>query len=108
MSEPARVFVRPNAYLTLHYRITLCSGAGKGEVFADTYGGRPATLQLGSGQWAQAMEAPLLGRAQGESFSFEVPAAQAYGARNPQLLQKVQDQIQDLINRNVFLETHES
>jgi len=89
MSEPARAFVRPNAYLTLHYRITLLSGATKDSVFADTYDGRPATLQLGSGQWAPAMEAPLIGRAQGERFSFDVPAAQAYGERNPQLLQKV-------------------
>jgi len=89
MSEPARAFVRPNAYLTLHYRITLLSGAAQGSVFADTYAGRPATLQLGSGQWAHAMETPLIGRAQGEQFSFDVPAAQAYGERNPQLLQKV-------------------
>jgi len=89
MSEQARVFVRPDAYLTLHYRITLCSGAAKGAVFADTYSGRPATLQLGGGQWVEAMEAPLIGRAQGETFSFDVPAAQAYGERNPQLLQTV-------------------
>jgi len=89
MIEPARIFVTPNAYLTLHYRITLSSGAARGSVFADTYSGRPATLQLGRGQWAQAMEAPLIGRAEGEVFSFKVPAAQAYGERNPQLLQKV-------------------
>jgi len=89
MSDPARVFVHSNAYLTLHYRVTLLSGAAKGSVFADTYSGRPATLQLGGGQWASAMEAPLIGRAEGETFSFEVPAAQAYGVRNPELLQKV-------------------
>jgi len=89
MADPTPVFVHPNAYLTLHYRITLNSGAGKGSVFADTYSGRPATLQLGRGQWAEAMEAPLIGRAEGEAFSFDVPARQAYGARNPELLQKV-------------------
>jgi len=98
MSLPTRVFVQPNivhpsAYLTLHYRITVfpgtLGGATEGRVFADTYGGRPATLQLGGGQWAQAMEAPLIGRAEGEQFSFTVPAAQAYGERNPDLLQKV-------------------
>jgi len=89
MPDPARVFVHPNAYLTLHYRVTLLSGAAKGSVFADTYSGRPATLQLGGGQWASAMEAPLIGRGEGETFSFEVPAAQAYGERNPELLQKV-------------------
>jgi len=89
MSDPVPVFVHPNAYLTLHYRVTLMSGAAKGSVFADTYAGRPATLQLGSGQWASAMEAPLIGRKEGEQCSYDIPAAQAYGERNPQLLQKV-------------------
>lgn len=82
-------FVRPDSYLTLHYRITLTSGPAAGSVFADTYGSRPATLQLGAGLWAPGLEAALVGRAEGEQLTYELPAAQAYGDRNPDLLQRL-------------------
>ncbi len=71
----ANVFVRPDSYLTLHYRIVLASGPGEGSVFADTFTGRPATLQLGTGQWAPGMEAALLDQPEGSSFSVTLPAA---------------------------------
>lgn len=79
--------VHSDSYLTLHYRITLTTGPATGSVFMDTFAERPATLQMGAGQWAPGMEAVLLGRAEGESFSATLPAAQAYGERNPELLQ---------------------
>ena len=44
---------------------------------------------MGMGQWAPGLEDALLGRAEGERFSFDVPAAQAYGDRNPELVQWV-------------------
>jgi len=83
------VFVRPDSYLTLHYRIVLASGEGEGTVFSDTFDGRPGTLQLGMGQWAPGMEAVLVGREEGARFSVTLPADQAYGERNPELLQRV-------------------
>jgi FKBP-type peptidyl-prolyl cis-trans isomerase SlpA len=83
------VFVQPDSYLTLHYRITIISGPASGEVFADTFSGNPATLQLGMGQWSPSLEAVLVGRAEGAKFSAEVSAAQAYGDRNPELIQWV-------------------
>lgn len=81
--------VQPHSYLTLHYKITLDSGPGRGEVFINTYDGSPATLQLGMGQWPATLEAPLLGRSEGESFSYRLPAEQAFGLRNPELVQAV-------------------
>src|SRR5690606_3570316 len=54
-----------------------------------TFSGRPGTLQMGMGQWAPGLEEALIGRAEGERFTFEVSAAQAYGDRNPELLQWV-------------------
>jgi len=39
------------------------------------------------------MEAALLGRTEGEAFSVTLPAAQAYGDRNPDLLQWVAHQV---------------
>lgn len=82
-------FVQVDSYLTLHYRIELTSGPAAGTVFVDTFTGRPATLQMGSGQWAPGMEAALLGREDGTRFAQDLPAVQAYGERNPDLLQRV-------------------
>ncbi len=81
--------VREDSYVTLHYRISLASGPGTGEIFADTFTGRPATLQLGSGQWAPGMEAGLIGRPEGDAFSFTLAPVDAYGDRNPELIQRV-------------------
>ncbi len=81
--------IRPDSYLTLHYRIVLASGPAEGSVFADTFDGRPATLQMGSGQWAPGLEAALLGHAEGERFSVTLAPADAYGERNPELIQRV-------------------
>ncbi len=58
-------------------------------MFADTFSERPATLQMGTGQWAPGMEEALLDHSEGERFSFDLPAAQAYGDRNPELVQRV-------------------
>lgn len=88
--------VQANSYLTLHYRIEFLSGPASGSVFADTFSGRPATLQLGVGQWAAGMEAPLLGLIEGDQLEFDLPAAQAYGDRNPDLVQKI---TRDLMTR---------
>lgn len=82
-------FVRPDSYLTLHYRIELASGPAAGSIFTDTFSGRPGTLQMGMGQWAPGLEDALLGHAEGERFTFHVPAAEAYGDRNPELVQWV-------------------
>lgn len=82
-------FVQEGSYLTLHYRITLASGPASGSVFADTFNGRPATLQLGAGQWAPGMEQALLGRREGQEFTVALQAAEAYGDRNPELIQRV-------------------
>ena len=85
--------VHADSYLTLHYRITLMSGPGAGSVFIDTFTGKPGTLQLNTGQWSPSMETPLLGHAEGESFSYDLPAQAAYGDRNPELLQRVTRQM---------------
>jgi len=83
------VFVQANSYLTLHYRITLNNAEGKAFVFADTFNDRPGTLQMGAGQWAPGMEQALIGRREGERLSFDLTPADAYGERNPELLQRV-------------------
>ena len=87
--------VQPDSYLTLHYRIMLTSGPAKGSVFADTFDGRPGTLQLGAGQWAPGIEACLLGQPEGSRLFLELSAVQAYGDRNPELIQRVSRRLLD-------------
>ena len=77
--------VEPGSFLTLHYRLSDPDGAA----FVDTFAAQPATLSLGTGELAPAMEARLLGLAEGSRASFELEAGEAFGERNPELLQRV-------------------
>lgn len=77
--------VAPDSFLTLHYRL---SGAA-GNVFLSTFDDKPATLSLGQGALAPAIEACMLGMTEGQSARFELPPGAAFGAHNPQLLQSV-------------------
>lgn len=92
-SDSANPAVGPNSYLTLHYRIEFLSGPAAGSHFADTFTERPATLQMGVGQWAEGLEARLVGLREGDQLEFDLPAAQAYGERNPDLVQKVSKEL---------------
>ncbi|MCW5632385.1 MAG: peptidylprolyl isomerase [Rubrivivax sp.] len=85
MATPQPQRVEPGSFLTLHYRL---AGAD-GHAVVDTFADKPATLSLGAGQLAPAIEARLLGLAEGASASFELPAGAAFGERNPRLLQRV-------------------
>ena len=73
------------SFLTLHYRLA----GPDGSAVIDTFAGPPATLSLGSGQQAPAMEACLIGLPEGARQSFELGAGAAFGERNPEMLQRV-------------------
>ena len=73
------------AYLTLHYRLASVDGVD----IVTTFGGNPATLQLGMGQLAPYLEARLLGLPEGAHQTFELEPGQAFGPRNPELVQRV-------------------
>lgn len=77
--------IQPGSFLTLHYR--LCGPDGAAVV--DTFDDKPATLSLGTGQLAPAIEARLIGLPEGVRTSFDLPAGSAFGDRNPELLQRV-------------------
>ena len=55
----------------------------------NTFGGKPATLSLGNGELSPAIEQRLLGLAEGTRTTFELAAGEAFGERNPELLQWV-------------------
>ena len=77
--------IQPGAFLTLHYRLSGPDGAD----IVNTFGGKPATLTLGTGELAPAMEARLIGLDEGAHERFELAAGEAFGDRNPELLQRV-------------------
>ena len=77
--------VQPGSFLTLHYRLAGPDGADVVNTFAD----RPATLSLGSGQLAPAIEERLIGLPEGAHEAFELPAGSAFGQRSADLLQRV-------------------
>jgi FKBP-type peptidyl-prolyl cis-trans isomerase SlpA len=77
--------VQPGSFLTLHYRLSGPDGAD----LINTFDDKPATLSLGTGELAPAMEARLLGLPEGTRRSFELAAGEAFGDRNPELLQRV-------------------
>ncbi|HYD78697.1 MAG TPA: peptidylprolyl isomerase [Paucimonas sp.] len=85
MSNLQQPIVTESAYLTLHYRLAAADGADIVSTFTDS----PATLQLGTGQLAPPLEACLLGLSEGAHRTFELQPAQAFGERNPDLIQRI-------------------
>ena len=82
--------VGPDSYLTLHYRIGIADPeAGAAADIVSTFDAKPATLQLGAGQLAPALEQLLIGLEQGEHRVFDLPAGDAFGTRNPDLVQRI-------------------
>jgi FKBP-type peptidyl-prolyl cis-trans isomerase SlpA len=77
--------VQPGSFLTLHYRLSGPDGADLINTFAD----KPATLSLGTGELAPAVERRLIGLAEGAHTTFQLAPGEAFGERNPELLQRV-------------------
>ena len=77
--------IQEGSFLTLHYRLAGPDGAD----VVNTFAGPPATLSLGTGQLAPAMEQRLLGLPEGARQTFSLAAGEAFGERNPEMLQRV-------------------
>ncbi len=75
---------QPGSFLTLHYRL-----AGPAGDVINTFNGKPATLSLGAGELSPAVESLLLGLPEGAHTTFHVPAGEAFGERNPDMVQWV-------------------
>jgi FKBP-type peptidyl-prolyl cis-trans isomerase SlpA len=82
MSEPS---VSPDSFLTINYRLTLPGG----EDYINTFDDRPATMQLGTGQFAPCFEKVLLGAKVGEKRSAVLSPPEAFGEHKPDLIQWV-------------------
>ncbi len=77
--------IQPGSFLTLHYRLAGPDGAD----LINTFNDKPATLSMGVGQLAPAIEAKLMGLAEGAHETFDLAPGDAYGQRNSELLQRV-------------------
>lgn len=77
--------IAAGSHVTLHYRLAVTSDGVEREVVS-TFDTKPATLQVGSGQFAPSLEACLLGLDEGAQATFDLPQ-DAFGARKPELVQ---------------------
>ena len=83
-SSTAPAVVAAGSFLTLHYRL-----AGPAGDIINTFADKPATLSLGTGELSPAVEQRLLGMEEGTHATFDIPAGEAFGERNPEMLQWV-------------------
>ena len=83
--------VEPGSFLTLHYRLA----GPDGDDLVNTFNDKPATLSMGTGELAPAMERLLIGLPEGTHESFELAAGEAFGERNPDMLQRVKRSLLD-------------
>lgn len=80
--------IAADSHVTLHYRMALLVDGAEREL-VDTFGAKPATLQLGVGQWAPTIEARLLGLAEGADAQFDLAPESAYGPRRAELVRRI-------------------
>ena len=76
--------IQPGSFLTLHYRL-----AGPQGDIINTFKDKPATLTLGTGELSPAVEKRLIGLEEGARATFDIPAGEAFGDRNPEMIQWV-------------------
>ena len=84
--EGSSATIHAHSFLTLHYRVSL---ARDGVDVVTTFGGRPATLQLGAGQFSPALEECLIGLEVGSSGVYELAPGVAFGPRSAELVQRI-------------------
>jgi FKBP-type peptidyl-prolyl cis-trans isomerase SlpA len=84
----ASTLIQPGSFLTLHYRLS----GPQGDII-NTFDGPPATLSLGNGELSPAMEARLIGLAEGAHVTLQMAEGEAFGERNPDMLQWVPRQL---------------
>ncbi|HEX5639264.1 MAG TPA: FKBP-type peptidyl-prolyl cis-trans isomerase [Burkholderiaceae bacterium] len=78
--------VAAGSHVTLHYRIAVELDGNEHEVVS-TFDARPATVQIGAGQFSEALEQRLIGLEEGQEASFDLAAGDAFGHRSAELVQ---------------------
>ena len=91
VSPSATPTVHDGAHLTLHYRLA----GPAGDVVSTFVEDKPATLMVGAGSLSPALEARIIGLAEGARATFELAAGEAFGEHNPELQQWVARKLLD-------------
>ena len=77
--------VKNESFLTLHYRLSFKDGADIANTFTD----KPATVLIGAGQFAPGLENVMMGLSSGTHQTVTLSPENAFGLRNPELVQKI-------------------
>ena len=85
MSATSIPAVSPTSHVTFHY----CLSLEDGQIVLDTFGDKPATIQMGSGQFAEGLERCMIALSEGEERVYHLGPEDAFGPRNPELVQQV-------------------
>lgn len=83
--------IHANSHVTFHYSLALDDG----QVVLSTFGDKPATLQMGLGQFSEGLERCLLALQEGEERSYRLGPDDAFGPRNPELIQRLTKSLMD-------------
>ncbi len=79
--------VKPGTVVTFHYTV---KDKETGEVYDSSYQrGEPLKVLIGANQIIPGLEKRLIGMKKGDKAVIEVPAEEAYGPKDPQLIQKL-------------------
>lgn len=77
--------IKSDSLVTLHFRVALPEG---GPALISTFESTPATLQLGSGELAPALEARLTGLEVGVHQVFDLEPGEVFGEHKPDLVER--------------------
>jgi len=77
--------IQAGSFLTLHYRLIGPDGAD----LINTFDDKPATLSMGTGELAPAIEARLVGLPEGTRTTLALAPGEAFGERNEDMMQRV-------------------
>ena len=76
--------VQSGSFLTLHYRLS----GPEGDII-NSFNDKPASRTRGTGELSPAVEQRLLGLEEGTHAVIDIPAGEAFGDRNPDMVQWV-------------------
>ena len=77
--------IQKGSHVTLHFRLTL----GDGNLVFDTFTDKPATIQVGEGQVAPALERCLIALKEGDERSYELASDDGFGRATRSLCRKL-------------------
>ena len=73
--------------VTLHYKLQ--EKSAEGDLVEETFGSDPLVFLYGAGAMIPKFEQELSGMAEGDTFAFGIPSAEAYGDYNPDAIAPV-------------------